>query len=111
MTLQKVKDILNAVVLTGNNLLNKEVKKAVGADLMSDLLSTSCEEALLLTGLVNVQVIRTAEILDVVCVVFVRGKCPTEEILHLAAQKGIVLMKTDFSMYDACGLLYLNGLR
>ncbi|SHE83289.1 hypothetical protein SAMN02746089_00871 [Caldanaerobius fijiensis DSM 17918] len=111
MTLQKVKEILNAVVLSGDNLLNQEVKKAFGADLMSDLLSTSCEGALLLTGLVNVQVIRTAEILDVVCIVFVRGKCPGDDVLRLAAQKNIVLMKTDLNMYDACGLLYLNGLR
>ncbi|WP_026485861.1 hypothetical protein [Caldanaerobius polysaccharolyticus] len=111
MTLKEVKELLNAVVLTGEEYLYRDVKAAYGADLMSDLLSASEGKSLLLTGLANVQVIRTAEIIDVVCVVFVRGKCPGDEVIRLAEQKGIVLMKTDLNMYDACGLLYVNGLR
>jgi len=77
---------------------------------MSDVLAYVKDQAVLLTGLVNPQVIRTAVMMDMVCVVFVRSKIPSEEMLSLAKDSGIVIMTTDKRLYEACGLLYTNGL-
>ena len=78
---------------------------------MSDVLAYVKNQALLLTGLVNPQVVRTAEMMDMKCIVFVRGKQPEEAILELAQDRQLVVMATKERMYNACGLLYLNGLR
>lgn len=83
---------------------------AFGSDMMSDVLAFAQGRALLLTGLMNQQVIRTAEMMDIRCVVFVRGKRPGPEILELAAQKDIAVMTTAHPMFSACGLLYGAGL-
>ena len=77
---------------------------------MSDVLAYVKDQAVLLTGLVNSQVIRTAVMMDMVCVVFVRSKEPTEEMLELAKEAGIVVMTSDKRLYEACGILYSNGL-
>lgn len=78
---------------------------------MSDVLAYVKNQALLLTGLVNPQVVRTAEMMDMKCIVFVRGKQPDQAILDLAQDRQLVVMATKERMYNACGLLYLNGLR
>ena len=78
--------------------------------MMSDVLAYVKDQAVLMTGLVNAQVIRTAEMMDMVCIVFVRSKQPTEEMLRLAEESGIVVMSTKKRMYEACGILYSNGL-
>ena len=77
---------------------------------MSDVLAYVKDQAVLLTGLVNSQVIRTAVMMDMLCIVFVRSKAPTEEMIELAKESGIVVMTTDKRLYEACGLLYSNGL-
>ena len=77
---------------------------------MSDVLAYVKDQAVLLTGLVNPQVIRTAEMMDMMCIVFVRSKKPSEEMIALARESGIALMTTERRMYDACGILYTNGL-
>ena len=77
---------------------------------MSDVLAYVKDQAVLLTGLVNPQVIRTAIMMDMVCVVFVRSKEPTEEMIALAKESGIVILRTDKRLYEACGILYSNGL-
>jgi serine kinase of HPr protein (carbohydrate metabolism regulator) len=77
---------------------------------MSDVLAFVKDQAVLLTGLVNPQVIRTAVMMDMVCVVFVRSKSPSEEMLELAKDSGIVVMSTDKTLYSSCGLLYSKGL-
>ena len=110
MTLQQVKDILGAKVLTGEEYLGREVLSACGSDFMSDVLAYVKNQALLLTGLVNPQVIRTAEMMDMQCIVFVRGKVPDQSILALAQDRGIVVMTTQLRMYTACGLLFTRGL-
>ncbi|MDE6955563.1 MAG: hypothetical protein K2P18_07345 [Oscillospiraceae bacterium] len=111
MTLQEVRDILHAEVLYGQELLDTEVRSACGSDFMSDVLAYVKNQALLLTGLVNPQVVRTAEMMDMKCIVFVRGKQPDQAILDLAQDRQLVVMATKERMYNACGLLYLNGLR
>ena len=111
MTLREVQTILDARLLTGEESLDKTVNTACGSDLMSDVLAYVKDQALLLTGLVNQQVIRTAEMMDMVCVVFVRGKRPDQEILDLAGQRGIAVLSTPLRMFTACGRLYDAGLR
>lgn len=111
MRLSQVRDILKAQVLTGGEKLDREVCTACGSDFMSDVLAFAKDRAALLTGLVNPQVIRTADMVDMRCVVFVRGKRPTEDILALAESRDLVVMATPKRMYEACGLLYSNGLR
>jgi hypothetical protein len=105
-----MQELLDAKVLCCEENLGKHVYSACGSDLMSDVLAYVKDQAVLLTGLINSQVIRTAMMMDMVCIVFVRSKKPTEEMLQLATDNGIVLLSTDKRLYEACGLLYANGL-
>ena len=111
MKIKEVRDILNAEVLCGEELLDTEVRSACGSDLMSDVLAFVQNQALLLTGLVSPQVVRTAEMMDMNCVIFVRGKQPDENIVRLARDRDMVVLATKERMYNACGLLYINGLK
>lgn len=110
MTIADVKRILNAEVLCGEQHLEKEVHNACGSDMMSDVLAFVKDQSVLLTGLVNLQVVRTAEMMDMVCIVFVRGKEPKAEMIALAEEFGIVLLQSPLRLFTACGLLYQNGL-
>lgn len=111
MTLLQVQQNLNAKVLTNTPCWEeKEVHSACGCDLMSDVLAFVKNQALLLTGLVNPQVIRTAEMMDISVIVFVRGKEPDAAMIQLAENMDICLMTTEKPMYVACGKLYQNGL-
>ena len=111
MKISEIKNILGAEVICGEDILDRDAKSAFGSDLMSDVLAFAKEQSVLLTGLVNPQAIRTALMLDMPCVVFVRGKQPNETIVALAKDRGIVLMTTPHRMFTACGLLYQNGLK
>ncbi len=106
MVLQKVKEILEAELLTGKDGLDVEIQMACGADLMSDVLAFSKSESLLLTGLTNPQVVHTAEIAEIRAVCFVRGKRPPTETVELAGDRGIPLLCTSLPMYESCGRLY-----
>jgi predicted transcriptional regulator len=111
LKLSEVRKILGARVLCCEEILDDvEVKNACGADLLSDVLAFTKEHTLLLTGMTNLQVIRTVEISDLTGVVFVRGKIPREDVLRAAAEKNIPVLLTDHTMYEACGRLYQNGL-
>ena len=110
MKISDIQNLLKAEVLCCEEHIGGEVFSACGCDLMSDVLAYVKDQAVLLTGLVNPQVIRTAVMMDMVCVVFVRSKIPSEEMLSLAKDSGIVVMTTDKRLYEACGLLYSNGL-
>lgn len=110
MTLNEVRQVLGCEVVSGEENLDVEVRSACGSDMMSDVLAFVKEQGLLLTGLVNPQVVRTAEMMDMRCIVFVRGKKPDELMKKLAAEKEIVLMTTPLRMYSACGILYSHGL-
>ena len=110
MKISKIKELLGAEVLSCEENMDREVYSAFGCDLMSDVLAYVTDQAVLLTGLVNPQVIRTALMLDMVCIVFVRSKVPNEEMLALAKENGIVMMSTTKTLYNTCGLLYSNGL-
>ena len=110
MKIRKIAELLNAEVLCGDEHLDGEVHSACGCDMMSDVLAFVKDQAVLLTGLVNLQVIRTAEMMDMLCIVFVRSKRPTPEMVEAARESGIALLATNKRMYDACGTLYTNGL-
>ena len=110
MKIDQIKELLKADVICGEEHLDREVGSACGSDMMSDVLAYVKDQAVLLTGLVNPQVVRTAVMMDMVCIVFVRSKCPTEEMIALARSHGIALLKTHKRMYEACGKLYANGL-
>ncbi|MBE6811129.1 MAG: hypothetical protein E7521_08795 [Ruminococcaceae bacterium] len=110
MKISEMQKLLDARVLCCEENIEHEVHSACGCDLMSDVLAFVKDQAVLLTGLVNPQVIRTAEMMDMICVVFVRSKVPTQEMIYLARESGIVLMVSDKRLYEACGLLYTNGL-
>ena len=110
MKISTIKDLLGAQVVCGEQGLNDHVYSACGSDMMSDVLAYVKDQAVLMTGLVNSQVIRTAEMMDMKCIVFVRSKLPTAEMIELANESGIVLLATTKRLYEACGILYSNGL-
>lgn len=110
LNLAEIKEILEANLICGAELLDREVSGCCGCDLLSDFLAYAKPKELLLTGLCNTQVIRTADLLDVQGIVFVRGKQPDQEMIALAEQKGIPLLCTDKLMFESCGLLYNKGL-
>ena len=110
MKISQIQELLNAEVICGGDQLDRDVHSACGSDMMSDVLAYVKDQAVLLTGLVNPQVVRTAEMMDMVCIVFVRSKAPTQEMVTLAREHGMVLLKTRKRMYEACGKLYAAGL-
>ncbi len=110
MTIGQIKELLSADLLVGEEHINKVILSACGADLMSDVLAFAKEKGILLTGLINPQVVRTAEMMDLKAIVFVRGKSPTPEIIELAKENDMSVLTTGHPMFVACGLLYANGL-
>ncbi|MDP2897783.1 MAG: DRTGG domain-containing protein [bacterium] len=110
MTLDQVKTILGAEVISGSANLKMEVKMGCGSDLMSDVLAFIKSDSLLLTGLTNPQAVRTAEMVDVKAICFVRGKRPGQDTIRLAESKGLPLLMTELPMFEACGRLYRAGL-
>ncbi len=111
MKLKEIQQLLNAEVLSGEDLMDTDIRTVFACDLMSDVLAYVEDKTLLLTGLCNPHTIRTAEMKDINAVVFVRGKKPDEETLRLAEETGIVVMITDLILYNSCGILYHNGLK
>ena len=110
MILYEVRDTLLAPGLCGEDQLDREVRSACASDFMSDVLAYVKDQGLLLTGMVNPQVVRTAEMMDMKCIVFVRGKAPGPDIVELARERDIVVMRSELRMFIACGLLYSRGL-
>ena len=110
MKLSEVKNILDAEVIVGEEHLDLEVKTAFGADLMSDVLAFAKAGSLLLTGLTNSQVIRTANILDIAAIILVRGKKPSTETINLAKELKIPLLTTKFILFETAGRLYAKGI-
>ncbi|MDD4796659.1 MAG: DRTGG domain-containing protein [Eubacteriales bacterium] len=111
MKIREIQQYLNAEILCNEQLADREIISACGSDLMSDVLAFVKEKTVLLTGLTNPHVVRTAEMLDVSLIVFVRGKYPMQEILDMAQERDIVICRTDLTLYEACGVLYSHGLR
>ena len=110
MNLEQIKNMVNAEVLTGEEFLDREVTRAFASDLMSDVLAFGAGCDILITGLANAQAIRTAEMLDISTILFVRGKNLDEKMIELAKEKEFVVMNTKSLMYSTCGILYAKGL-
>lgn len=111
MRVNDIRQLLSADLLCGQDKLEYEIVSACGSDLMSDVLAYVKDRTVLLTGLNNSHVVRTAEMLDVSLIVFVRGKNPSEDILQMAVERGIAILRTMYTLYEACGILYASGLR
>ncbi len=111
MTIKELATILEAKVLCGEDKLDQEVCNAFSSDLMSDVLAFVTDKTVLITGLTNVHVMRTAEMLDIHCVVYARGKIPAEEILDEARDLDIVVLCTAHNCYTTCGIMYQAGIR
>ena len=111
MKISKMQELLNARILCCEENLGKHVYSACGCDLMSDVLAFVKEKCVLITGLTNVHVMRTAEMLDIHCVIFARGKIPGDEILEEAKEIGITVLATENTNYTTCGLLYQAGIK
>jgi predicted transcriptional regulator len=111
MNVDELLKIVSGKVLTPQVVLTREIKGGCGADLMSDVLASIQPDAVLLTGLCNIQVVRTAQMADVRAIVFVRGKIPAPEIVELAAKENILLITSPFGTFELCGRLYHAGLK
>jgi hypothetical protein len=111
MTVAEAVTVLDGQFYYGEELAALEVASACGADLMSDVMAFVKDRVLLLTGLVNPQVIRTAELLDIHCIIFVRGKSPSRDMIDMAKESEIILGGTKLPMFLACGKLYEAGLK
>ena len=110
MLLRRVQEVLEADVIWAGDLDGLGVEMGCGADLMSDVLAHIKAGSLLLTGLTNPQVVRTAEMAGVEAICFVRGKRPFDETIALAESKGVPLLATALPMFESCGRLYRAGL-
>lgn len=111
MTIDDIRGILGAKYIIGEEWKDREVHTACGSDMMSDVLAFMKDQSVLLTGLCNLQVIRTCEMMDIICIVFVRGKLPDESMMDMAKEKGIAILSSGHRMFSACGMLYEKGLR
>ena len=103
MKLADVKDILQCEVLLGENALSIDIETVVASDGMSEILAFACPEALMITGLTNIQSVRTADIADVRAIVYIRGKRPGSDALALAREKNIPVLATDLGMGATLG--------
>lgn len=111
MTFADMVKILHAKVLVGAEKIDNPARTACCSDLMSDVLAFVNEKTVLITGLTNPHVLRTADMLDLKCLVFARGKVPTDDILEAAEEQGLIVMTTKETAFTTCGLLYEAGLR
>jgi predicted transcriptional regulator len=111
MTLKEVREILDADVLCGEGLLDREVETGFACDLISEMLAFASSGTLLITSLKNPHVIHTAEVMDAVGVVFVGGKAPTLPMMQQASSSRIPLLATDLLIFKCCGLLFQHGIQ
>ena len=111
MKIRQIMALTGATVVCGNGREDHEVQCAFASDLMSDVLAFCSPGSLLLTGLTNIQIVRTAQMLDLPAVVFVRGKIPLEETVNLAKESGIPVLLSKYSLYEVCGRLYAAGVK
>jgi predicted transcriptional regulator len=110
MKLKEIAELLNAKVVCGEQNLGREITHVFASDLMSDVLTVNTSNLLLLTGLTNIQTIRTSEMSDVTNIVLVRNKAASPEMIALAEENGMVMLECSYSMFKSCGILYNAGL-
>jgi predicted transcriptional regulator len=111
MTLAEIKDLLRCEVLTGEENLQVDIQQVVASDGMSEILAFAKSKELMITGLTNIQSIRTADVAGVSAVIYCRGKRPDKRVVEFARLKQIPVLVTDMVMFDICGILYSRGLK
>lgn len=111
MVLRDIIGLLEAELLTSEAELDRTVPCAFASDLISDILMCTKEPTLLLTGLANTQVIRLSDMIDITAIVFVRGKQPSQELIEMANERSLPLLRTKLTMYRSSGILFNSGLR
>ena len=111
MTLKEIKDLVQGEIICGEDNLDQQIECVFASDLMSDVLTLGDYNPVILTGLCNMQTIRTCEMGNLDIIVLVRRKKATEEMIEEAEDEGMVVMESDFSMFKACGLLFQNGMQ
>ena len=111
MTIREVARVLDARCLCGEENADTDVRCAFASDMMSDVLAHVSVDTLLLTGLINSQSVRTAEMLDIPCLIFVRDKDPHKDALQRAEMIGLTVLQTAYTMFEACGRLYAAGMQ
>ncbi len=111
MKINELKEILKATILVGEDQLDRVIMGGGAADLMDDVLAAAAKDCVLLTGVTTPQVVQTARIAQVCTIVIVRKKKPLQDVIDLARTYNIPLMLTDYSLFVACGRLYMNGIR
>jgi predicted transcriptional regulator len=111
MTISDIQTLLNAEIVCGEDKISKIVDRAFASDLMSDVLTLKSNQIMLITGLCNIQTIRTMEMADLNTVVFVRGKKATEDMINIARENDMIVLQTDFSMFRTSGVLWEAGIK
>lgn len=111
MNINEVAQLVNARIVCGDHRLSEKIERGFGSDLMSDVLRLESDHLLLVTGLANVQTIRTAEMADIEFILFVRDKRASAEMLKLAKENNLVVLESSYSLFKVCGILYENGLK
>jgi len=111
MKVTEIVGLIDGTVVSGNENPEFEVDMAFASDLMSDVLTVKTDNLLLLTGLVNVQAVRTAEMSDITCIIFVRNKKVTDEMIRIARESKITIIQSPFSMFKASGILFNAGIK
>lgn len=111
MHISKIASLLDAKILTSLPVNDDDIEFAFSSDMMSDVLAFADRHMLLITGLTNPQSVRTAEMLDISCILYVRGKVPPEAVITLAKDRNITVLTTHHSMFNTCGVLYEAGLK
>ncbi len=111
MNLREVQKLLEARVLGGEEFLDRQIESCCGSDMMSDVLAFTKSNTLLCTGLTNMQVVRTADMTELSGLVFVRGKVPDQDIVEAAVEDMLPVLLTEYTLFEACGILYAAGIR
>ena len=111
MTLREIKELLDAEVLIGEDQLDKEVNTAFVSDLMSDVLASATAGSILITGITNAQVVRTANIINISAIIIGRGKRPSEETFQLGQEMNIPILTTRYILFEIAGQLYAKGIK
>ena len=111
MKLREVQKLLEARVLGGEEFLDRQIESCCGSDMMSDVLAFTKSNTLLCTGLTNMQVVRTADMTELSGLVFVRGKVPGQDIVEAAGEDMLPVLLTEYTLFEACGILYAAGIR
>jgi hypothetical protein len=111
MKLRELAELVNGNVVCCQHKLDTEIEYAFASDLMSDVLTVRVDKLLLITGLANMQAVRTAEMADIQAIIFVRNKTVSEDMINLAEDNGIVLIESPLTMFRASGLLFGKGVK